>query len=59
MNTINLNEMDLRSISNLEMSEINGGDWNKGFEAGVNHGESAGSGILAGLTVIGIIAFFL
>ena len=59
MNTICLNEMNLQSISSLEMSETNGGDWNAGYNAGVEDGKSAGAGIAAGLTLIGIIAFFL
>jgi hypothetical protein len=41
------------------MTKINGGDWGKSFEAGRRDGNSAGSGIQAGLTKIGILAFFL
>ena len=59
MKTISLNEMDLTPISQMEMAQINGGDWNAGFEAGVKHGELAGSGIGAGLTIIGIWALFV
>lgn len=59
MNTLTLDSMNVNTISNFEMAEINGGDWNKGFDAGNEHGYSAGKGILAGLSVIGIIAFFL
>lgn len=59
MKTINLNEIDLKPISQMEMTQINGGDWNSGFSAGVEHGESAGKGIQAGLTIIGIWALFV
>jgi hypothetical protein len=54
MKTINLNEIDLKPISHMEMIQINGGEWNKGFNAGVKHGEAAGKGIQAGLTLIAI-----
>ncbi|MBX2915356.1 MAG: hypothetical protein KF856_08825 [Cyclobacteriaceae bacterium] len=59
MESLILDQPELSSINLSEMVEINGGDWNKGFAAGEEHGYSAGKGILAGLTVIGIIAFFL
>jgi len=62
MTTINLNEMNLTSISSFEMIEINGGTasdpWAEGFNAGKSDGFSAGKGASAGLVVIGIVLLF-
>lgn len=59
MKTINLEELGISNISLCEMKEINGGDWNKGFDAGTSDGYNAGKGILAGITIIGIWSLFL
>jgi len=59
MSTLNSLETNLTGLTNTELTEISGGDWNAGFEAGNRHGYSAGKGIIAGLTIIGVWAFFL
>lgn len=57
MQTINLDNMHLASLSHLDMVEVNGGD--AAYDEGYNLGRAIGTGVRRGLAIIGVWMMFL
>lgn len=57
MQTINLDNMHLASLSHLDMVEVNGGD--AAYDEGYNLGRAIGTGVRRGLAIISVWMMFL
>jgi hypothetical protein len=55
MRTLNLENIQLESLSNFEAIEVNGGD---AYDEGYAWGREVGTGVRRGLAIVGILSLF-